>query len=141
MLPIWFLALLKFIPFFPPIAASTIASKVVGTLYKGSPLLYVEAASPPISQTIPPPSPSPTTPILATIEVDSFNVPHLEIAEVPADIPTYDRDDWSHWITVVRHEEGRFVVIDSKNAPVLQVLSWVQLRCILRGSVVLAART
>jgi hypothetical protein len=37
-------------------------------------------------------------------------------------------DDWSHWITVVRHEEGRFVVIDSKNAPVLQVLSWSQLR-------------
>lgn len=37
-------------------------------------------------------------------------------------------DDWGHWITVVRHEEGRFVVIDSKNAPVLQVLTWPQLR-------------
>jgi hypothetical protein len=37
-------------------------------------------------------------------------------------------DDWGHWITVVRHEEGRFVVIDSKTAPVLQVLSWPQLR-------------
>ena len=37
-------------------------------------------------------------------------------------------DDWDHWITVVRHEAGRFVVIDSKNAPVLQVLTWPQLR-------------
>lgn len=37
-------------------------------------------------------------------------------------------DDWGHWITVVRHEEERFVVIDSRNAPVLQVLSWPQLR-------------
>ena len=36
-------------------------------------------------------------------------------------------DDWGHWITVVRHEEGRFVVIDSKTAPVLQVMSWPQL--------------
>ncbi len=37
-------------------------------------------------------------------------------------------DDWGHWVTVVRHEEGRFVVIDSKKAPVLRVLSWAQLR-------------
>jgi hypothetical protein len=37
-------------------------------------------------------------------------------------------DDWGHWVTVVRHEEGRVGVIDSKKAPVLQVLTWPQLR-------------
>ena len=37
-------------------------------------------------------------------------------------------DDWGHWITVVRHEQGRFVVIDSKSEPVLNVLTWPQLR-------------
>jgi len=37
-------------------------------------------------------------------------------------------DDWGHWVTVVRQERERFVLIDSKNAPVLQVLSWPSLR-------------
>ena len=37
-------------------------------------------------------------------------------------------DDWAHWITVVRHEESRFVVIDSRKEPVLNVMSWTQLR-------------
>ncbi len=37
-------------------------------------------------------------------------------------------DGWGHWVTVVSHEAGRFVLIDSKHEPVLQVLSWAQLR-------------
>jgi len=37
-------------------------------------------------------------------------------------------DDWGHWVTVVRHEQARFVVIDSREEPVLKVLSWPQLR-------------
>jgi hypothetical protein len=37
-------------------------------------------------------------------------------------------DDWGHWITVVRREADRFVVLDSKYDPVLNVLSWPQLR-------------
>jgi len=37
-------------------------------------------------------------------------------------------DDWGHWVTVVRHEVDRFVVLDSKTDPVLQVLSWSQLK-------------
>jgi len=37
-------------------------------------------------------------------------------------------DDWSHWITVVRHEEHRFVLLDSQKEPVLKVLTWPQLR-------------
>ena len=37
-------------------------------------------------------------------------------------------DEWGHWITVVRHEDDRFVVIDSKSEPVLNVLSWPSLR-------------
>jgi hypothetical protein len=36
-------------------------------------------------------------------------------------------DDWSHWITVVRQEASRYVVIDSNLDPVLNVLSWAQL--------------
>jgi hypothetical protein len=37
-------------------------------------------------------------------------------------------DDWGHWITVVRYEGARFVVVDSLLDPVLNVLSWPQLR-------------
>jgi len=37
-------------------------------------------------------------------------------------------DEWTHWITVVRHEERRFVVIDSEDDPVLNILTWMQLR-------------
>lgn len=37
-------------------------------------------------------------------------------------------DDWGHWITCVRHERDRFVVLDSKREPVLNVMTWPQLR-------------
>lgn len=37
-------------------------------------------------------------------------------------------DDWGHWITVVSHENGRFVVLDSRKEPVLKVIAWAQLR-------------
>ena len=37
-------------------------------------------------------------------------------------------DGWGHWVTAVGHEGGRYVLIDSKKEPVLQVLSWAQLR-------------
>lgn len=37
-------------------------------------------------------------------------------------------DDWGHWVTVVRHEHERFVVLDSKVEPVLEVMSWPRLR-------------
>jgi hypothetical protein len=37
-------------------------------------------------------------------------------------------DEWAHWITVVRHEATRFVVLDSRHEPVLNVLSWQKLR-------------
>jgi hypothetical protein len=36
-------------------------------------------------------------------------------------------DDWGHWITAVRYESTRFVVIDSSLDPVLNALSWAQL--------------
>jgi hypothetical protein len=37
-------------------------------------------------------------------------------------------DRWEHWITVVRYEDRRFVVIDSELDPVLNVLTWAELR-------------
>ena len=37
-------------------------------------------------------------------------------------------DEWAHWITVVRAEGSRFVVIDSNTDPVLNVQTWPQLR-------------
>jgi len=37
-------------------------------------------------------------------------------------------DDWGHWITVVRHEASRFVVLDSREEPVLNVIEWPRLR-------------
>ncbi len=40
-------------------------------------------------------------------------------------------DQWNHWITVVygqRETNGRFVIIDSKTAPVMNILTWPQLK-------------
>ncbi len=40
-------------------------------------------------------------------------------------------DQWNHWIAVVNGERGRYgryVVIDSKAAPVINILTWPQLR-------------
>lgn len=37
-------------------------------------------------------------------------------------------DQWDHWITVVRHEHERFVLLDSRYEPVLQVTDWRRLR-------------
>jgi hypothetical protein len=37
-------------------------------------------------------------------------------------------DGWGHWITVVRAHASRFVVIDSELDPVLNILTWPQLR-------------
>ena len=37
-------------------------------------------------------------------------------------------DQWNHWITVVRHEHDRFVILDSRHEPVLQVMEWRRLR-------------
>ena len=36
-------------------------------------------------------------------------------------------DGWEHWITAVRYEAGRFVLIDSNLDPVLDSLAWPQL--------------
>ena len=53
--PISFFSPLKLTPVFPPTAASTAASRVVGTLRKRMPRLNVPAANPPRSVTTPPP--------------------------------------------------------------------------------------
>ncbi len=37
-------------------------------------------------------------------------------------------DEWSHWITVVNTERGKFVVLDSQRAPVVWVYSWSELK-------------
>jgi len=35
---------------------------------------------------------------------------------------------WSHWITVVKAEAGKFIILDSRDKAVLQIVSWGQLR-------------
>ncbi len=37
-------------------------------------------------------------------------------------------DGWSHWITVVSAEKGRFIYLDSSKAPVVCVATWRQLK-------------
>lgn len=36
--------------------------------------------------------------------------------------------EWGHWIAVVKEERGRYVVVDSEEDPVLQVMAWPPLR-------------
>ena len=37
-------------------------------------------------------------------------------------------EEWSHWITVLRNEGSKFVVVDSTDDPQLSVRTWPQLR-------------
>jgi hypothetical protein len=36
--------------------------------------------------------------------------------------------DWEHWVTVVKAEKGKFILLDSKDKAVLTILTWNQLR-------------
>jgi hypothetical protein len=36
--------------------------------------------------------------------------------------------EWDHWVTVVKAEAGKFIVLDSERAAVLTIYSWPQLR-------------
>jgi len=36
--------------------------------------------------------------------------------------------EWNHWITVVKFQQGKFIVLDSRDKAVLQILSWKQLK-------------
>lgn len=36
--------------------------------------------------------------------------------------------DWSHWITAVKAEAGKFILLDSKDKAVLTILTWGQLK-------------
>ena len=49
---------------------------------------------------IPKPSPSPAMLPDSTLAADAVLVPTLVIEEIPADLPTYSRDDWKHWVDV-----------------------------------------
>lgn len=53
-------------------------------------------ASAPTDSPVPTSTATPTTPDI-TAGGDSILVPRLEIAEIPADLPAYSRDDWKHW--------------------------------------------
>lgn len=37
-------------------------------------------------------------------------------------------DDWGHWIAVLSEKGGRYVIVDSNLDPVLNIISWPQLR-------------
>lgn len=37
-------------------------------------------------------------------------------------------NDWNHWITVVKAEEGRFILLDSQEKAVLTILTWAELK-------------
>ncbi len=37
-------------------------------------------------------------------------------------------NDWNHWITVVKAEDGRFIILDSQEKAVLTILTWSELR-------------
>jgi hypothetical protein len=36
-------------------------------------------------------------------------------------------NEWSHWVTIVKEEKGRFIVLDSYDEAVLVILAWKQL--------------
>ncbi len=36
--------------------------------------------------------------------------------------------EWSHWVTVVKAEKGKFIILDSRDKAVLQIVTWSQLK-------------
>jgi hypothetical protein len=36
--------------------------------------------------------------------------------------------EWSHWVTVVKSEAGKFIILDSHDKAVLQIVTWSQLK-------------
>lgn len=44
---------------------------------------------------------------------------------IPALLCIYE---WSHWVTVVKAERGKFILLDSRDAAVLTILSWTELK-------------
>lgn len=36
--------------------------------------------------------------------------------------------EWSHWVTVVKTEAGKFIILDSRDKAVLQIVTWSQLK-------------
>ncbi len=37
-------------------------------------------------------------------------------------------DEWAHWLTVVKFEQGKFILLDSREKKVLTIASWPELR-------------
>jgi len=37
-------------------------------------------------------------------------------------------DDWNHWVTVVKSENGRFILLDSRDKAVLTIVTWGKLK-------------
>lgn len=37
-------------------------------------------------------------------------------------------NDWNHWVTAVKSEDGRFILLDSREKAVLTIVSWGELR-------------
>ena len=37
-------------------------------------------------------------------------------------------DEWAHWLTVVKAESGRFIMLDSRDSKVLTIATWPELR-------------
>jgi hypothetical protein len=44
---------------------------------------------------------------------------------IPSLICVYE---WSHWVTVVKAETGKFIILDSRDEAVLQIVTWSQLK-------------
>ena len=37
-------------------------------------------------------------------------------------------DQWAHWVTIVKSQNGRFILLDSEDADLLKIIRWEQLR-------------
>ena len=96
------------IPTANPTATTVLTEAPVAQTTEATPPPALEPTEAPTATAPPVPTTEPTTPPTdvpqspTTIHTTELNLLKIMVAEIPTDLPDYDRDDWKHWVDADR---------------------------------------